>query len=169
MTDVQQKIVTNLWFDREAVEAAHHYIAALGGDGRIVSTLDAHPDAPSPQDVPMVVEFELCGQRFVGINGGPHFTFNEAASLEVRVADQEELDRVWAALTEGGAEAPCGWLKDKYGLSWQVTPAAYTELKESDDEAAKQRLLTAVLSTHGKFDIAALQAAFDGTATAASA
>lgn len=164
MTGVQQKIVTNLWFDREALPAAEHYIAALGGDGRIVTTLDPHPDAPAPQDVPMVVEFELCGQRIVGINGGPHFQLTEAVSLEVRVADQEELDRVWAALVEGGQEGPCGWLKDKFGLSWQVTPDDYTELMESGDEAAKQRLMAAVLSTQGKFDIAALRAAFEGAA-----
>jgi predicted 3-demethylubiquinone-9 3-methyltransferase (glyoxalase superfamily) len=156
------KIVPNLWFDREAEEAANFYIAAFGGDGRIVSTVPASPDAPSPQDVPMVVEFELRGQRLVGINGGPMFKFNEAISLEVRVADQEELDRVWAALTDGGEEGPCGWLKDKYGLSWQVTPDAYNEMMDSGDDAAKQRLLSALLSTVGKYDIAALRAAFDG-------
>lgn len=109
----------------------------------------------------MVVEFELVGQRFVGINGGPQFTFNEAVSLEVRVAGQEQLDQVWAALTEGGEELPCGWLKDKYGLAWQVTPSEYYDMVTKGDEEANNRLMTAVLSTHGKFDLAKLQAAYD--------
>ena len=85
MTQINAQIVPNLWFDRQAEEAAAHYIAAFGGNGRIVTTIASHPDSPSPQDVPVVVEFELAGQRFVGINGGPQFTFSEAVSLEVRV------------------------------------------------------------------------------------
>lgn len=159
---ISSKITPNLWFDREAEQAAAYYIDAFGGQGRIIQTVAAHPGAPSPQDVPMLVEFELFGQRFVGINGGPQFTFNEAISLEVRVDDQAELDEVWAALVDGGSEMPCGWLKDRYGVSWQVTPARYDELMVGDDEEAKQRLMTAVLATFGKFDIAALEAAYAG-------
>lgn len=162
MTSISATIVPNLWFDRQAVEAAEHYIAALGGNGRILNLMDPHPDAPAPQDVPMVVEFELSGQRLVGINGGPHFTFNEAISLEVRVAGQAELDRVWAALSEGGSEGPCGWLKDRYGVSWQVTPQGYFELLARGDQEANQRLQSAVLATVGKFDLAALEAAYRG-------
>src|SRR6478735_9155313 len=107
----------------------------------------------------MVVEFEIDGQPFVGINGGPQFTFSEAVSLEVRVDGQEQLDCIWAALVEGGQEQPCGWLKDKYGLSWQVTPTAYYDLMARGDDAAKERLMNAVMATFGKFDVAALEAA----------
>ncbi|MGV0810816.1 VOC family protein [Mycolicibacterium boenickei] len=163
MTEINASIVPNLWFDREAEQAAQHYIAAFGGNGRIVNTIASHPDSPSPQDVPVVVEFELAGQRFVGINGGPQFTFTEAISLEVRVTGQEQLDQLWAALVEGGEDQPCGWLKDKYGLSWQITPTEYYDLLAKGDDAADARLMSAVLSTFGKFDIAALQAAYNGS------
>lgn len=162
MTQISAQIVPNLWFDREAEEAAEHYIAAFGGNGRIITKIASHPASPSPQDVPVVVEFELAGQRIVGINGGPQFTFSEAVSLEVRVSGQDELDRLWAALVEGGSEQPCGWLKDKYGLSWQITPTEYYALLDEGDAAANDRLMNAVLSTFGKFDIAALQAASRG-------
>lgn len=160
MTEMNARIVPNLWFDREAEQAAEHYIAAFGGNGRIVRTQAAHPDSPSPQDVPVVVEFELDGQPFVGINGGPHFTLSEAFSLEVRVTGQDELDRLWAALVEGGQEQACGWLKDRYGLSWQLTPTEYYDMLDSGDEEAVERMVAAMLATHGKFDIAALQAAY---------
>jgi predicted 3-demethylubiquinone-9 3-methyltransferase (glyoxalase superfamily) len=154
-------IVPNLWFDREAEQAAQHYIAAFGGNGRILNTVAAHPDSPSPQDVPVVVEFELSGQRLVGINGGPHFPFTEAVSLEVRVSGQEQIDQIWAALSEGGEELPCGWLKDKYGLAWQITPAEYYDLLVKGDDDANARLMSAVLSTVGKFNIAELKAAYE--------
>ncbi|MDH6195810.1 putative 3-demethylubiquinone-9 3-methyltransferase (glyoxalase superfamily) [Mycobacterium frederiksbergense] len=153
-------IVPNLWFDREAEQAAEHYIAAFGGNGRILNTIAAHPDSPSPQDVPVAVEFELSGQRFVGINGGPAFTFTEAVSLEVRVSGQEQIDRIWAALSAGGQELPCGWLKDKYGLAWQITPTEYYDLLAEGDDEASARLMSAVLSTEGKFDVATLEAAY---------
>ncbi|CRZ17063.1 VOC family protein [Mycolicibacterium neworleansense] len=162
MTEIKANIVPNLWFDREAEQAAQHYIAAFGGNGRIITTIASHPDSPSPQDVPVVVEFELAGQRLVGINGGPQFTFNEAISLEARVTGQEQLDQLWAALVEGGEELPCGWLKDKYGLAWQITPTEYYDLLGKGDSEADARLMSAVLSTVGKFDIAKLQAAYNG-------
>ncbi|WP_232676277.1 VOC family protein [Nocardioides sp. R-C-SC26] len=162
MTGIRTKITPNLWFDRAAEEAAAFYIDALGGVGRIVTVVPPHPGTPAPQDVPMVVEFELHGQRFVAINGGDQFQFTPAVSLEVTVADQDELDRVWAALTVDGEELPCGWLTDRYGLSWQVTPQAYYEAMSSDDEAAKSRMLSALFTMHGKLDVAALQAAFAG-------
>ncbi|MGW0160430.1 VOC family protein [Mycobacterium sp. NPDC003323] len=158
MTDINARIIPNLWFDRQAEEAAEHYIAAFGGNGRILRKQSAHPDSPAPQDVPVVVEFELGGQVFVGINGGPHFTFTEAVSLEVRVTGQQELDRLWAALVEGGQEQPCGWLKDKYGLSWQITPTEYYDMLARGDAEANRRLDAAVLATVGKFDIAGLAA-----------
>ncbi|MFV8048182.1 VOC family protein [Mycobacterium sp. 48b] len=163
MTEIRASIVPNLWFDREAEQAAEHYISAFGGNGRILNTIASHPDSPSPQDVPVVVEFELAGQRLVGINGGPQFTFNEAVSLEARVTGQEQLDRLWAALVDGGEELPCGWLKDKYGLAWQITPTEYYDLLGKGDAEGDSRLMAAVLSTHGKFDIAELQAAYKGS------
>ncbi|MHC9297417.1 VOC family protein [Mycobacterium sp. LTG2003] len=161
MTEINASIVPNLWFDREAEQAAEHYIAAFGGNGRITNRIAAQPNSPSPQDVPLVVEFELGGQRFVGINGGPQFKFTEAVSLEVRVTGQDELDRLWAALVDGGQEQPCGWLKDKFGLSWQITPTEYYELLAKGDSAGEERLMAAVMSTMGKFDIAKLQAAYN--------
>lgn len=163
MTEINASIVPNLWFDRQAEQAAQHYIDAFGGNGRILNKIDSHPESPSPQDVPVVVEFELAGHRFVGINGGPQFTFTEAISLEVRVTGQEQLDQLWAALVEGGEELPCGWLKDKYGLAWQITPTEYYDLLGKGDSEADSRLMSAVLSTHGKFDIAELQAAYNGS------
>lgn len=161
MTEINASIVPNLWFYREAEQAAEHYIAAFGGNGRVVNTIAASPATPSPQDVPLVVEFELAGQRFVGINGGPQFTFSEAVSLEVRVTGQDQLDRLWAALVEGGQEQPCGWLKDKYGLSWQITPTEYYDLLAKGDPEGEERLMAAVMSTMGKYDIAKLQAAYN--------
>ncbi|BBX32786.1 VOC family protein [Mycolicibacterium mageritense] len=157
MTSISASIIPNLWFDREAEEAAEHYIAAFGGNGRIVGTIASQP----AQDVPLVVEFELDGQRFVGINGGPQFKFTEAISLEVRVTGQDELDRIWAALSEGGEELPCGWLKDKYGLAWQITPTEYYDLLAKGDSKGEERLMAAVMATMGKFDIAKLEAAYN--------
>lgn len=157
-----QSIVTNLWFDNNADEAAEYYITALG-DGRIVERWKYGADQPGKEGTTMAVEFELRGQRFVGINGGPVFQLSEAASLEVRCKDQDDIDRVWAALVTGGIEQPCGWLKDKFGLSWQVTPEYWSEYLHGDP-AAVARLMDKMLSTHGKFDLAELQAAYDGTA-----
>lgn len=156
-----QNIVTNLWFDNCAEEAARHYIDVLG-DGRITNTMKYGPDQPGEEGSTMVVEFEVRGQRFVGINGGPEFTFSEAVSLEVRCVDQADVDRVWAGLVEGGIEQPCGWLKDKFGLSWQVTPVAFYDWLDGDPEAVK-RMMDAVMSTHGKFDVAQLEAAYHGS------
>lgn len=149
-----QNIVTNLWFDTNAEEAAQHYIDVLGGE---VTNILRH----GPEDAVMCVEFEVRGQKLVGINGGPIFTLSEACSLEVRCADQADIDHVWAGLVEGGIEQPCGWLKDKFGLSWQVTPTDYYDWLDGDPEAVA-RLMKAVLSTQGKFDLAALRAAYDG-------
>lgn len=157
-----QEIVTNLWFDNNAEEAADHYIKALG-DGRITKVQKYGPDQMGEEGSTMAVEFELRGQAFVGINGGPMFTFTEATSLEVRCRDQDDMDRVWDALVDGGSEQPCGWLKDKFGLSWQVTPVQYYEFLKGDPEAVN-RVNQKVFATHGKFNLAELQAAYDGTA-----
>jgi predicted 3-demethylubiquinone-9 3-methyltransferase (glyoxalase superfamily) len=113
----------------------------------------------------MVVEFELDGQRIVGINGGPEFKFSEAVSLQINCADQAEIDYYWEKLSDGGQEGPCGWLKDRYGLSWQVTPTGMDEMFSHPDKQRATRATEAMLKM-GKIDIAALHAAADGAPAA---
>ena len=141
-----QKIVPNLWFDSQAEEAAKFYVEVFG-DGRIVTTTRYPKDAPgnaTPGSV-MTVEWELRGQRFVGINGGPQFTFSEAVSFQIDCKDQEEVDYFWEALGAGGEEGPCGWLKDRYGLSWQVVPEGMDELFADPDPERSYRAFQAML------------------------
>jgi len=158
---MQQKIVPNLWFDKEAEEAAEFY-TSIFKKSRIVGGTRYPEGSPGPTGEVMTVEWELDGQRFVGINGGPEFKFSEAISLQIDCEDQEEVDYYWDRLTaDGGEESVCGWLKDKYGLSWQVVPAGMDELfSDSDPERAK-RAMEAMLKMR-KLDIAALRSAADG-------
>ncbi len=116
---------------------------------------------PRPAGTVMVVEFELDGQRFVAINGGPEFTFDEAISLQINCETQEEIDYYWGRLSEGGQEGPCGWLKDRYGLSWQVTPTGMKEVFNDSDPKRAERAMEAMLGM-GKLDIAELRRAADG-------
>jgi predicted 3-demethylubiquinone-9 3-methyltransferase (glyoxalase superfamily) len=160
-----QKIVTNLWFDTEAEQAAEFY-ASLFDDGRIVSTTHYTDAVPDKAGTVLTVEFELQGQRFVGINGGPQFKFDEAISLQVNCKDQDEIDYFWEKLTEGGAESECGWLKDRYGLSWQIVPENVQELFSDGDPAAAERAMKAMFGMR-KLDIAALRRAADGTEVSA--
>jgi predicted 3-demethylubiquinone-9 3-methyltransferase (glyoxalase superfamily) len=153
-----QRIVTNLWFDTQAEEAAEHY-CSIFEDSRIVSVVP-YPEGTDKAGSAMVVEWELLGQRFVGINGGPEFTFDEAISLQVLCKDQAEIDYYWDKLTDGGSEGPCGWCKDRYGLSWQVTPEGAAELF-AGDPAGAARAAQAMFEMK-KLDIAALRAARDG-------
>lgn len=156
-----QKIVTNLWFDTEAEEAAEYY-TSLFDDSRIVTTTH-YPDAvPDKAGMVLTVEFELNGQRFVAINGGPQFTFDEAISLQVNCKDQAEVDRYWELLTDGGEESECGWLKDRYGLSWQIVPEGMDEIFSDADPARASRAMTAMFAM-SKLDIEALRRAADGT------
>ncbi len=159
---MEQKIVTNLWFDHEAVEAAEFYTSVFK-NSRIVKVLNYPEGAPGTREpgTPMTVEFELDGQRFVGINGGPEFKFDEAISLEIKCANQEEVDYYWDALLEGGEESVCGWLKDKYGLSWQVVPAGMEEIFDDSDPDRAARAMEAMLKMR-KLDLAELQAAAEG-------
>src|SRR5437763_13391713 len=122
-----QKIVPNLWFDTEAEEAAAFYTSVFD-DSRIVSVSHYTEAAPRKAGMVLTVEFELNGQRFVGINGGPQFTLDEAISFEIDCETQEEIDYYWERLSDGGEEGPCGWLKDRFGVSWQVVPAGMAEL-----------------------------------------
>jgi predicted 3-demethylubiquinone-9 3-methyltransferase (glyoxalase superfamily) len=158
---MQAKIRPNLWFDANAEEAAAFYVSVFK-DSRIVTTTRYPAGAPGPEGTVMTVEWELDGQSFIGINGGPLFTFSEAVSLEVQCADQAEVDYYWDALTaDGGAPGPCGWLKDPFGLSWQIVPAGWDQILNDADPKRAERAMAAMLKM-GKLDIAALLRAAEG-------
>jgi predicted 3-demethylubiquinone-9 3-methyltransferase (glyoxalase superfamily) len=160
---VQQKIIPNLWFDTEAEEAAAFYTSVFE-NSRIVHVAHYTEAGPRPAGTVMTVEFELDGQRFVGINGGPQFTFDEAVSFQISCEDQDEVDHYWAKLSEGGEEGQCGWLKDRYGLSWQVVPTGMEVLFSDPDPSRAARAMKAMLGMR-KLDIAALRAAANGVPT----
>ena len=158
---MSQKITPNLWFDTEAEEAANFYISVFGKNSRIVSVSRYTDAGPREAGTVMTVEFELDGQRFVGINGGPQFKFDEAVSFQINCETQEEVDYYWERLTDGGQESQCGWLKDKYGLSWQVVPAGMEEVFSDYDPERAQRAMQAMLGMR-KLDIGELRRAADG-------
>ncbi|WP_329213485.1 VOC family protein [Streptomyces sp. NBC_01485] len=152
---------TCLWFDGQAEEAAHHYVSIFKNSevGDVTRYTEAGPGTAGSV---LTVEFTANGQKFVGLNGGPEFKFNEAISFQIHCADQEEVDFYWDRLLEGGGEpGPCGWLKDKYGVSWQVVPAALMAMVTGGDSEKAARAMKAMLAM-GKLDIAALQKAYDG-------
>jgi predicted 3-demethylubiquinone-9 3-methyltransferase (glyoxalase superfamily) len=153
-------IVPNLWFDTQAEEAAEYY-TSLFPNSRIVTVARYTEAGPGPAGSVMTVEFELNGQRFVGINGGPQFRFTEAVSFMITCDTQDEIDSYWARLTDGGEEGPCGWCKDRYGLSWQIVPTGIHDLFSDPDTSRAQRAAQAVFGMK-KLDIAAIQAAADG-------
>ncbi|RKE22590.1 VOC family protein [Streptomyces sp. TLI_171] len=156
-----QKITTFLWFDHQAEQAAEFYVSVFR-DGRITDVQRYSDAGPGVAGTVMVVTFELFGQTFRALNGGPIFTFNEAISLEVDCADQAEVDRYWELLTaDGGQPSQCGWLKDRYGLSWQIVPRRLNELLADPDPERSRRAMTAMLGM-GKLDVAALEAAANG-------
>ena len=157
---MKQRITTNLWFDTEAEEAANFY-TSIFDDSRVVHVAHYTEAGPREAGMVMVVEFELDGQRFVAINGGPQFKFDEAISLQVNCETQEEIDYYWERLTDGGEEGPCGWLKDRYGLSWQVTPVGMGELFSDPDRERANRAMKAMLGMR-KIDIQALRDAAGG-------
>ena len=158
---MQQRITPSLWFDTEAEEAAAFYTSVFE-NSRIVSVSRYTEGAPREAGMVMSVEFELDGQRFVGINGGPQFNFTEAVSLQISCADQDEVDHYWERLTaDGGEEGPCGWLKDRYGLSWQVVPKGMDEVFAGSDPKRAERAMKAMLGMR-KLDVEALRAAADG-------
>lgn len=154
------RITPNLWFDTEGEEAAEFYVSVFP-DSRITHVSYYGEAGPRPAGTVLTVDFELDGKPFTALNGGPQFPFTEAVSLLVDCADQEEVDHYWSRLGEGGQEGPCGWLKDRYGLSWQVVPAALGELLGDPDPERAQRAMKAMLGMH-KLDVAALRAAADG-------
>lgn len=155
-------ITPSLWFDTNGQEAAEFYVSVFP-DSEIRAVTRYPEGAPRPAGTVMTVEFALDGQRFVAINGGPEFTFDEAVSFMVECADQDEIDYYWAKLGEGGQEGPCGWLKDRFGLSWQVCPAGWDAVLNDPDPDRAQRAMAAMMGM-SKLDVAALQAAADGAA-----
>ena len=152
-----QKITPFLWFDTQAEEAAKFYVSVFP-KSRILKTARYGDAGPGPKGSVMTVEFELDGQRMIALNGGPHFKFTEALSLSVSCKDQKEVDRYWTKLSQGGEQGPCGWLKDRYGLSWQVNPTILGKLIASPDAKKAKRVMEAMLKMR-KIDIAALKAA----------
>jgi len=164
MPTIKQKIMPCLWFDSEAEQAAKFYTSVFANSrimrisryGNAVQEVHGKP----PGSV-MTVEFEIEGQSFTALNGGPRFKFNEAVSFQVMCDTQEEIDRFWSKLSEGGQEGPCGWLKDRFGLSWQVVPAALPQMLANAQGATRDRLIGAVMSMK-KFDLAALNRACAG-------
>jgi predicted 3-demethylubiquinone-9 3-methyltransferase (glyoxalase superfamily) len=154
------KITPFLWFDTEAEEAATFYCSVFEGS-RITAVTHYGWAGPRREGMVMTVEFELSGQPFVALNGGPDFTFDEAISFQVDCETQEEIDRLWSTLSEGGSEGPCGWLKDRFGLSWQIVPARLNEILRTAEPEAAQRAMKAMLGM-GKLDLAALEAAAAG-------
>jgi predicted 3-demethylubiquinone-9 3-methyltransferase (glyoxalase superfamily) len=153
------KITPCLWFDTEGEEAATFY-TGIFKNSRILQVSRYGPAGPRPEGMVMTVSFELDGHAFVALNGGPEFTFNEAISFQVSCESQEEVDEFWAKLSEGGEEGPCGWLKDKFGLSWQIVPTVLEELIGDPDPERSQRAMKAMLGM-GKIEIAELQRAAD--------
>jgi predicted 3-demethylubiquinone-9 3-methyltransferase (glyoxalase superfamily) len=158
MTD--KAFITCLWFDTQGEEAANHY-AGIFKDSKIGRVSRYTEAGPGPAGSVQTVEFELNGQRFIALNGGPQYTFNAAVSVMVPCQDQAEVDYYWSRLTEGGAEIACGWLVDKFGLSWQIVPTALLDMI-NDPNPEKARRASEAMLTMKKLDIAALQQAYAG-------
>ncbi len=158
-----QKITPFLWYDDKAEEAAKFY-CSIFKDSKVLS-INRYGDAgPGPKGSVMVAEFQIEGQKFVALNGGPHFKFTEAISFVINCETQEEVDYFWEKLTaDGGAESQCGWLRDKYGLSWQVVPTVLIELMKDKDPEKSQRVMKAMLQMK-KIDIPTLKRAYEGEA-----
>ena len=159
-----KKITPCLWFDTEAEEAANLYTSVFP-NSRVLGVARYGDAGPRPAGTVMTVNFELEGQEFVALNGGPEFTFDEAISFQIACDSQDEVDYYWDKLTEGGEEGPCGWLKDRFGLSWQIVPTRLIELIEDPDPGKSQRAMACMMGMK-KIDIAAVeQAALSGAAS----
>jgi predicted 3-demethylubiquinone-9 3-methyltransferase (glyoxalase superfamily) len=153
----KQKITTFLWFDGNAEDAARHH-TSIFENSKVLEVIPYGETGPGPKGTPMIVRFQLEGQEFIGLNGGPQFKFTEAISLAVTCDTQEEVDELWARLSAGGEEGQCGWLKDKFGLSWQIVPAALPELVRDPDPERSSRVMQAMMQMK-KIDIARLRQA----------
>jgi predicted 3-demethylubiquinone-9 3-methyltransferase (glyoxalase superfamily) len=158
------KITPCLWFDTQAEDAAKHYISIFPNSA-VVSTSHYGEGGPGPKGGVMTVEFDLDGQRYLGLNGGPHFKFTEAISLMVECKSQEDVDYYWHKLLQGGEESQCGWLKDKFGLSWQVFPTILPQMLKDPDPKKAKRVMEAMMKMR-KIEIPALKKAYEGTSGA---
>ena len=154
-----QKITPFLWFDHQAEEAAAFY-TSIFPNSKIVKVVRCGPAGPGPAGSALTVEFQLQGQSFVALNGGPHFKFTEAISFVVNCQTQDEVDSYWEKLSAGGGPVECGWLKDKFGLSWQIVPTVLPELLSDPDPEKSQRVMKVML-TMKKLDIRALKQAYE--------
>jgi predicted 3-demethylubiquinone-9 3-methyltransferase (glyoxalase superfamily) len=159
---MSDKIIPVLWFNHDAEEAANFYVSLLP-DSRVDKVVRSPADNPSMEEGGvLVVDFTLAGRKYSGLNGGPAFPFTEAVSFMILCDDQAEVDRLWdALLADGGRPSECGWLKDRFGLSWQITPRALLEMMASDDRDAARRAMEKML-TMSKLDVAELRRAFEG-------
>ncbi len=153
------KTVPCLWFDGQAEQAARHY-TAIFPNSAITATTRFGPDSPGPEGSVLTVDFALDGEPFVALNGGPQFAFTEAVSFQVPCADQDEVDHYWDRLSDGGEPGQCGWLKDRFGVSWQVIPTELPALLGDPDPDRAQRAMQAMLAM-GKLDVAAMREAAD--------
>jgi predicted 3-demethylubiquinone-9 3-methyltransferase (glyoxalase superfamily) len=156
----RQKITTFLWFDGNAEEAANHY-TSIFKNSKILEVARYGDAGPGPKGSVMIVRFQLEGQEFIALNGGPKFKFTEAISLAVNCDTQEEVDELWARLSAGGQEGQCGWLKDKFGLSWQIVPSVVPKLMTDSDPEKSKRVMEAIFQMK-KIDIARLKKAYAG-------
>ena len=156
-----QKITTFLWFDDQAEQAANYYVSIFKEDSRILHVSHYGEVGPEAAGKVMVVSFQLAGQQYYALNGGPHYKFSHAISLYVDCDTQEEVDYYWEKLSAGGAQVQCGWLTDKYGLSWQVVPSILQELLQDKHRGKADRVMKAMLQMQ-KLDIAGLKKAYDG-------
>ena len=156
-----QKVTPFLWFDGNAEEAANFYVSVFP-DSEVTAVSRYGEAGPGPAGSAMVVSFKLDGQEFSALNGGPQFTFSEAVSFLISCGSQAEVDHYWETLSEGGEPGPCGWLKDRFGLSWQVVPTRLPELLQDPDREKASRVMQAMMGM-GKLDIAGLERASAGT------
>ncbi|HKZ01243.1 MAG TPA: VOC family protein [Pyrinomonadaceae bacterium] len=156
----KQKITTFLWFDNNAEEAVNFYVSIFK-NSKVLNTLRYGDAGPGPKGTIMTIAFQLDGQEFTALNGGPQFKFTEAVSLVVHCQTQEEVDHFWGKLSEGGQKVECGWLKDKFGLSWQIVPDVLLELLQDGDSQRAERVIKAMLQMK-KLDIAGLKRAAEG-------
>ena len=158
---IRQKITTSLWFDYNAEEAIDFYISIFK-NSKIINVVRYGDAGPGPKGTVMCATFQLEGQEFIALNGGPHFKFNEAISLFVTCETQQEVDTLWEKLTAGGgAPSHCGWLKDRFGLSWQIIPRQLLEMMMDKDPEKSKRVMEAMLQM-SKIDISKLQQAYEG-------
>lgn len=156
-----QKITPFLWFDNNAEEAVKFYISIFKGDSKILNIARYGEAGPGPAGSVMTVDFQLDGQEFIALNGGPHFKFTEAISFSVDCETQQEVDEFWEKLSEGGQKSQCGWVKDKFGLSWQVTPSILGKMLNDKDPMKSKRVMEAMLEM-SKIEIETLKQAYEG-------